>query len=255
MQALILAAGRGSRLGGEIGGRPKCLLEVGGRPLIEHQLEALREAGVRRICVVVGYGAEQVLPVVANAGVCQFNYRYAQTNSLYSMWLTRDWIKGPMVMMNCDLMVAPEIIGRVAGAEGNVLAFDSSSGFDGEQMRTSFCSGGVLRDISKRLGPDESDGENVGILKFDSAASAMLFQEASRIVARGGENEWAPAAVGRLAERVEIRGLDVAGLPWTEIDFPEDLDHARERVWPSIRGRSRGVRGDIDESSGLALPS
>lgn len=251
--AVILAAGRGSRLECAAGGRPKCLVEVGGRPLIEHQISSLRSAGIRRIFVVVGHGAEQVLPVVAQAGVCQFNRRYHETNSLYSLWLTRDWIDGPLVLMNCDVVADPGIVRRVAGSSGNALAYDSSTGFDDEQMKVAV-SGGLVRDICKSLGPKRSDGENVGILKFDRTGARMLFEEAETLVRQGRENEWAPAAVRQVARRIGIRAIDVSGLPWTEIDFPEDLDHARHRVWPSIASESRD-RGRDHAGGSLALPS
>jgi L-glutamine-phosphate cytidylyltransferase len=61
-----------------------------------------------------------------------------------------------------------------------------------------------------------------------------LFEEAEAALALGGENQWAPAAIARLAQQQEVTGLDVAGLPWVEIDYPEDLQQARQTVWPLI---------------------
>ncbi len=97
-----------------------------------------------------------------------------------------------------------------------------------------------LRAISKTLSVDDTDGENVGILHFDKNAANLLFQEADKMITSGALKSWAPAAVDRITDRVEIRGVDVADLPWTEIDFPEDLVVARDRIWPAIdRHRSR----------------
>ena len=95
-------------------------------------------------------------------------------------------------------------------------------------------SGDRLERIAKHLPPGEAQGENVGILKFDGASATLLVEETERLIAEGGEGLPAPAAVDRLARRLPVRCLDVAGLPWAEIDFPEDLLAARERIWPLI---------------------
>ena len=79
--AVILAAGRGSRMNHLTESRPKCLLQVGGQTILEYQIELLREAGIRDICVVVGYGKEAVFDVVGNSVHTIVNQAWAQTNS------------------------------------------------------------------------------------------------------------------------------------------------------------------------------
>ncbi len=232
-QGVILAAGTGSRLRASGNGRPKCLLRVGGHPLIEHQLNMLHRAGVERICVVVGHHADQVRFVTKRQCTCITNSCYAETNSLYSLWLARNWVRGPFVLLNSDVLAHPWIYLRTVSAGGTALAYDSSSGDEGEQMKVAFVHG-RLRSIGKDLPAEEADGENVGIIRFGREAAAMLFDEASALVASGQTACWAPAAVNRIAGCVPIRGVNVAGLLWTEIDFPEDLIDARERVWPGI---------------------
>ncbi len=107
-------------------------------------------------------------------------------------------------------------------------------------MKVSF-NAGRLRAVSKILSDDKTDGENVGILRFDRRAASLLFSEADAIIRGGDLKCWAPAAVDRIANRVAVRGVDVSDLPWTEIDFPEDLAFAREKVWPAMQ---RGVSGN-----------
>ena len=95
-----------------------------------------------------------------------------------------------------------------------------------------------LHKINKKMRPERSHGEHLGILKFDSAGAQALLDEADRLVGEGRVNEWTPAAVNRLAKRMTIKGIDVSDLPWTEIDFPSDLEHARTKVWPAIDRRN-----------------
>jgi len=239
MQAVILAAGTGSRLGDASDGRPKCLLEVGGQSLIRHHLDALDRIGVEKILVVVGHGADQVMAEVGYSGLLQFNDIYARTNSLYSLWLARKWITGNVMVINGDVLADPQIYHELRNTDGNVLAFDSRSGTQEEEMKVKFKSD-RLHKINKKMRPERAHGEHLGILKFDSAGAAALLQEADRMVGEGLVNEWAPAAVNRIAKTMPIHGIDVSRLPWTEIDFPSDLEHARKRVWPAIHGRNSG---------------
>lgn len=231
--AVILAAGIGSRLGPAATARPKCLLEVGGRSLLRHHFEALRRAGLRRVTVVAGHLAEQVMKETKCSGVVKFNHTYADTNSLYSLWLVRNWVTGPLMVINGDVLAHPQIYQNLLAAEGCALAFDSRSDCEDEEMKVRF-QGGRLTEISKTMNPDVAHGENLGILKFDAQGARVLLEEADRIVSEGRLKEWAPAALDRMAERVPVRGVDTVGLPWTEIDFPEDLEMARKEVWPAI---------------------
>ncbi|MDR2416793.1 MAG: phosphocholine cytidylyltransferase family protein [Holosporales bacterium] len=90
MRGLILAAGRGSRMGSLTEEQPKSLVSVLGKPLIEHQLTALKEAGIRDICVVTGYQSQCLEPY----GTCRIhNPRWAETNMVYSMLCAASWLK------------------------------------------------------------------------------------------------------------------------------------------------------------------
>ncbi|MBK8170498.1 MAG: phosphocholine cytidylyltransferase family protein [Sandaracinaceae bacterium] len=232
-RAIILAAGRGSRLGDASGGTPKCLLTVGGKTLIEHQLAVLHEARVKSITIVVGYAADQIMRHLGADYDYVLNERFAETNSLYSLWLARRPVEGSVTVINSDVFADPIIYHRVLAARGNVLAFDSASGNDDEHMKVNF-DGNQLRAISKTMPAVMSHGENLGILRFNKRGARSLFAEASRLIASGAHNAWAPAALDRVAKDVPIHGIDVRGLPWTEIDFPEDLVRAEKKVWPAI---------------------
>lgn len=246
-QAIILAAGCGQRLRAVSNGTPKCLIKVGGCTLIEHHIRTLRKVGIERVCVVVGHAADQVVSAVGRLCHCVLNERYAQTNSLYSLWLARGHVEGQVLLMNGDVLAHPDVYHRVLAVEGNALAIDSSSGDESEHMKVRV-ENGIVRALGKELQASDCHGENVGILKFDEQGSVELFNEADRLIQAGNERTWAPAAVDQLARKCTIVAMDVADLPWTEIDFPEDLDHAERMVWPAVcrsrwRGRNGSTRG------------
>ncbi len=234
MQALILAAGRGRRMGEKTAGLPKCLLEIGAKPLIEHQLEALAESGVGPVALVLGYCDDDVREVVGIRAEYIHNPRWRGTNSLYSFWLARDWVQGPVMVLNSDVLFDPKIVERLVSIGSDAIAFDSGSGCGAEAMKV-VVEAGRLVSMGKNLPSEDTAGENVGILCFSEETAQALFERAGEIIEDGGERSWLSAALSELAEEREIRAVDVAGLPWSEIDFPYDLDRARKRVWPAIR--------------------
>lgn len=236
-RALILAAGRGSRLGRSEDQVPKCLVEIGRRRLIEHQLDTLADAGVGPVHMVLGYGASEVREVVGRRAGYMVNTRWESTNSLYSFSLARERLSGEMVVLNSDVLFAPAILDRLLDCPGSALAFDSGSGEAREQMKVRV-EDGLFRGMAKDLPVEEAAGENLGLIKLDAAATQAAFAIAERLLAEGHEQAWVGAAIGALAAEHEIRAVDVAGLPWVEIDVPVDLARARAEVWPQIRGNA-----------------
>ena len=236
-QALILAAGNGSRLGAAAAGLPKCLARVGPCSLVEHQIAALRAAGVDRIGLVVGYGQDKIRAACGPDFTYIVNERFKETNSVYSLFLARDWIQDDFFLLNCDVLFDPLVLNRLAHTPGCSLAMDSLSGGDPEHMKVAIRDGLVCA-LSKSMPAPRVRGENLGVLRFEFAAANELFRAAGQIIAGGGENSWAPAAVEQISIARDVRAVDCCDLPWCEIDFPADLDDARFRVWPRIQQRT-----------------
>jgi choline kinase len=233
VQALILAAGNGSRLDGEIGHKPKCLAEVGGKTLIDHQLRGLAAAGIDSVVVVAGFEHDQVRAAVGRRAAIVLNQRYAATNSMYSFLLAEALIDDAVLVLNCDVLFPAALLSWLCAAPGSVVAFDSRSGHDDEHMKVAL-DDGCLVEMSKQLAATRIAGENLGVLRLDRYAATTAFAAARGMVQRGQEREWLASALNCAARSHRIAGLDVAGLPWAEIDFPEDLHRARAQVWPAI---------------------
>jgi choline kinase len=242
MQALILAAGGGSRLGIQGDGGPKCLLEIGGRPLIEHQLEALADAGIGPVGMVVGYRADEIREAVRIRAEYIENRRWDATNSLYSFWLAREWVRGPVLVLNSDIIFDPRVLERVMAVEGDAFAYDSTSGQGAEHMKVRLSDKGRLLAMSKEFAPEHASGENVGLLKFTGETAARLLEHAGRLVEAGQGGCWLGSAICELARERRIQGVDIAGLPWGEIDFAYDLDKVRREVYPAIAKARRQRR-------------
>ncbi|MBA2303473.1 MAG: phosphocholine cytidylyltransferase family protein [Acidobacteria bacterium] len=236
--AVILAAGSGTRLTGSEVIRPKCLAPFGSFTLIEVQMRALRAQGIEDIVVVVGYGAGRVRQACGPGVRFVENAQYLDTNSMYSMWLARPLLRGALVVMNCDVLFHPAMLRDLltAGHENALLVSYPDPGaapFGAEEMKVRVRRGRV-DDIRKDLPLAEVDGENVGIAKFSERGAARLMEVAEEIISSGSVRDWAPRAFGTFAREQPLYAVGTRGLPWTEIDTPEDYRYASSVVFPAI---------------------
>jgi L-glutamine-phosphate cytidylyltransferase len=229
-RAVILAAGNGNRMGRLTVDRPKTMLDVDGRALIDRELDALAACGVFDVTIVVGYQHERLRDHLGSRVRFIENARYKETNSLYSLWLARETLKDGAVVMNSDILVSPPLMAKLIDApvEDAVLV-DTQSTLAEEEMKVKIWQGFAI-DFSKELAPWDADAENVGILKFGAQGGRRLVQELDRLIAAGQVNAWAPLAFKAVAQAWPLRAIATDGLPWTEIDFPEDLERAHQMV-------------------------
>jgi choline kinase len=236
MKAVILAAGKGARLNATLGDKPKCLLRLGGRTLIERQIENLRSIGIEEIAVVVGCQADEVCRTCGPRITFVENTRYSQTNSLYSLWLARPLLLDGFIVMNCDVLFHPQLLVDLVHArheDALLIGYDEGPLGD-EEMKIKTRRGRVV-EMSKTLDPADADGENVGIVKFGRAGAALLTELLRERVAAGGLRDWAPRAFADYARLRPLYAIGTRGYPWTEIDFPEDYERALTEILPAIQ--------------------
>jgi L-glutamine-phosphate cytidylyltransferase len=235
MQAIILAAGQGCRLNGSVEPRPKCLYDVGGTPLLHHQLRTLADHGIHDVVIVVGFQHERIRQAAGTAARYVVNRRFAETNSLWSFLLARPLIDGDALVMNSDVYFHPELLDRLLQADGDALLYDSSSGQDDEHMKVCMRRGRLVA-MAKDLPAAHTHGENVGMLRLSAATAQETFDAGKDVVEQHGRLSWLAVAVSHIAATRPIECIDVAGLPWVEIDFPDDLHRARTEVFPAVAG-------------------
>jgi choline kinase len=238
MRGVILAAGKGSRLNGTAGDKPKCLVEAGGVTLIERQIRALRAAGVDEIAAVVGCQADRVRAACGDGISYVENPRFSETNSLYSLWTARALLLEGFVVLNCDVLFHPALLDALLASHRDaalLMAFrePGQAPLGDEEMKVKVHNGRVI-DMSKTMDPADADGENLGIVKFGRASAPHLVSILDRLVAAGGTRDWAPRAFREFAQDRPLYAIGTGGYPWIEIDFPEDYRRALEDVLPAI---------------------
>lgn len=244
MTAIVLAAGVGKRLLAASGGRPKCLIEIGGRSLLARLLAGLEAAGVRDAVVVTGFGAEAVEAAVTalEGGIrvrCIQNRRYTE-GAILSLFTARDVLRtGPVLVMDADVLCAQVVLDRLVRSQhANCFLLDGSAANTGEEQML-LVRGGRVHDIVRGGAPGfELQGESVGFLKLSADAAALLETLLARRVAAGHTRIEHEEVYPDLLARVEVGFERVDGLPWTEIDFPEDVVRAEREILPRLGERA-----------------
>jgi choline kinase len=238
--AILLAAGIGRRLGQE---GPKVLAPVGGKTLLARHLENLAAEGVTDIAITIGHQGEAIRRAVAEAGFADRvrlveNARYRE-GSLLSLWAQRDSLRAgrPLLLMDGDVLYDRRMLARLLGAPGEaVLLVDRVLDPGDEPVKVCF-RGEAIVDFRKI--PEHAHdwhGESVGFFKFSPAMAAALAERCERRMAEGPPSLEYEEAIRDLilADANSFRVCDVSDLPWTEIDFPEDLARARAEILPRL---------------------
>jgi choline kinase len=234
---ILLAAGVGRRLADAHEG-PKVLLDFDGRSLIERHLDALEANGIDDIVVTVGHEAARLEKEIGGRAGTVHNPDYRQ-GSLVSLWVQRDRLRAgrPVLLMDGDVLYDSRMIERLLGAEGEaVMLVDRELEPGDEPVKVCFRDG-VMVDFRKR--PEHAHdwhGESVGFFKFSAEQAAALADACEPYIAAGRRDIEYEEAIRDmlLASPASFTHVDVTDLPWTEIDFPEDVDKAREVVLPLL---------------------
>ena len=239
MTAILLAAGVGKRLLDATGGRPKCLTPIGGKPLLGRLLEGLVGAGVREAVVVVGFGEDAVRAAVG-AGPPGIRVRYLanprfREGAILSLWTARELLDGPVLVMDADVLCPPAMIARlVRSPHRNCFLLDATVEVTGEEQMLLVRGERVVGIVRGGAPGYELTGESVGFLRLAAGAARVLRELLELRVAAGHTGIEHEEVYPELLERVVVGFERVDGIPWTEIDFPEDVARAEREVLPRI---------------------
>ncbi len=238
--ALILAAGIGRRLGEQAPdrpGQPKALLDFGGKSLMARHIAALRRQGITAITVVIGFAAEEMRAALGALDAeppvsCVVNPDFLE-GSVVSLWAGREVLRSGsnVILMDADVLYDGRLMARLLqSSRPDCLLVDRDIEPGDEPVKLCVQDGRIV-DFHKRPSmPHEWHGESVGFFRFTPATAAELADRAEDYVRSGRRNmEYEePIRDMILASQGHRFGFeDISGLPWTEIDFPEDIAKAR----------------------------
>ena len=246
MKAIVLAAGVARRLAPLTDHTHKCLLPVGGRSLLDRMLDSLAANGVQETVLVVGHCQDQVRSA---AGSSRGSMRIAyvenpdyQKGSILSLWRAREALRSDhTLVMDADVLFPDRFLrGLLDAPAPSALLLDRGFHDTGEEVKL-YAVGSRVIALGKKFVPEtwEVVGEGIGFFKCGAAHAdeyVRLMEES--IQETGGANEYEDA-LHRLLARVPVGWVDVTGLPWTEVDFAEDLRRAEVSILPQIESLGR----------------
>jgi choline kinase len=239
MKALILAAGVGKRLWQITQHRPKCLIKIGGQSLLHRYLTTLASVGIRRADIVVGYKQEMIRAAVAG-DACGLSVRFLvneqfHRGSISSLWVARTALDDDVIIMDADVLFHREILRRlVASPYENALLMDETVKQTGEECMVVVAGGRVVA-LTKKM-PDHYDyaGEGVGFLKVRHADTPHVVASLRSCIDKEAWNMEYEDALLQFFRDVKVGHEKIGGLPWTEIDFVEDVRRAELEVLPRL---------------------
>ena len=233
MKGVILAAGMAKRLRPLTDEKPKCLLEVGGKTLLQRTVDAMISAGIKEFVVVTGY-RENMIREFLTARYPQYtinfidNPDYEHNNNIFSLWLAMEKLHGTEVLlMDSDILCDPEAVRRVARKTVPALAMQQHE-LGEEEMKIVVDAEGRITEISKTCSPKDAIGESVGIEKMTEEYTEAIYQELRKMILEEGLID---IFYERAFERLIPQGhtfevVDTTDLFSYELDTPEDLEKA-----------------------------
>lgn len=232
MKAIILAAGVGRRLSPITDTIPKCLIKVRGKTIIERYLENFERLGIKKAVFVVGHLKEKIMAELGTEShgvkITYLNNELFEQGNIFTVHLASQAFDDDIIMMDADVIFHPGLLERqLKSANKNCYLMDE--GFvetDGEECKVAALNGRVVANNRKIIKKYDRVGEGLGFLKLSLATALELKKIVAEFIARGETSKEYEDALEILLER-EVVGFEPVGdLPWTEIDFVDDIEKA-----------------------------
>ena len=235
MHAVLLSAGRGSRLLPLTSDLPKCLLPIGMTTVLGMQLDTLFKLGIEKATVVTGFNAHMVEEEIAKRECgpkvkTLFNPFYQVADNLASCWMARKSMKSDFILINGDTLFSPRVLETILNAkEHNIsVTIDQKDQYDGDDMKVSL-DGKQLTAIGKTLTPPQTHGESIGLLRFMGDGCKIFTKKLKNLMhEEAGTKNWYLSVIHDLAQSgIEVSTTNIKGATWAELDTAEDYEICR----------------------------
>lgn len=242
-KCVILAAGASMRLRPLTDTKPKCLLEVGGKILLEETVKNVHKAGIKDIAIVIGYRGEMIrefikmqFPQLRIRFI--FNPNFSVTNNAYSLLLARRFLENKegkvdsgLLLLDSDILFSSQLLPFVLNkpSSGRV-AVRVSGEHNEEEISVKKDSDENITRIGKEIPLSDAFGESIGIEAFSAEIAVRLFNTLERRIRNGaGRTEFYEASFQEMVDNgVKLQAIDVSAFPAIEIDTLEDLRFAEQ---------------------------
>lgn len=237
MQAIIMAAGKGSRLGEVSGNMPKSFVEIAGQKLIDRNLMALKALGITDITIVTGYRCKEFENRYKNNKDIRliFNPFWSCANVLSSFWIGAQYLKDDFIYLHADTIFDISILKDIVAAKEDIVLPIDEKPCDEEAMKVKI-ENNLVVEITKEMCVDEAAGEFIGVAKFSKRIIPALYANATQALKDGLLNAYFEEALQRTIDeqRYSCSYIFTKNRFWAEIDFPEDYIRAKRQLQDSI---------------------
>lgn len=233
MQAIIMAAGKGSRLGDLTKGMPKSFAEIKGKKLIEYNIDLLHSFGIRDIVIVTGYRNDAFEALLKDRDGIRLVYNpfYEMVNVLGSFFIAMEKLTDDFIYMHADTLCAPGILEKIMELEADINLPVEFSSCDEEAMKVRRENGKIV-EISKQIPLHKSEGEFIGIASFRKEVIPAMKKHTKKLMEEKAFAAYFESTIQRLIdyEDFEIALEPTDGEFWCEIDFMEDYIRACKAI-------------------------
>ena len=248
MKAIILSAGQGTRLLPMTATKPKCLLEIQGKTIIEWQIDELHKCGVDQITVVTGYGADKVEDLLQRRYGPQrvqthYSPDYATTDNLVSCWKVRDKMTDDFILLNGDTLFEAAVVQNLLKSPASPVTVTVSHKdiYDADDMKVSI-EGGRLTKVGKDIPAGNIHGESIGMILFrDTGPEIFKSYLENAMTDTQSVRRWYLSVIDEIAQEKTVMTCSIKGLAWCEVDYPADLKQA-DSVVTTFNGNGTGFK-------------
>lgn len=230
MQGIIMAAGRGSRIHHLTNGLPKSFLELGGKKLIERNVNMLRDHGIEDIIIVTGYRKDSFESLFAGRRGIRlvFNPFYEFANVIGSYWMGMNYLHDDFVYLHADTICEKALFEDLLECDGDIVLPVEAGAVDDEAMKVRLDAGRRVVEITKNMPVEQAAGEFIGIAKMRKNVIPLLNQKATELMEEKAFGEYFEAAIQRVLDEGKFSTviMPTDGKFWAEIDFEEDYRRA-----------------------------
>ncbi len=236
-QVIILAAGQGTRLLPLTKNMPKTMIKVNDKPIIDYILSSFDQDKIEEIIIATGHYANLVENHLGRSYLnipikYVRNDLHKETNSIYSLWLLKNFIKNDTIIINADTVIHKDIFTLIIESIYDTgLAIDDTLAppLPDEAMKASI-KDNIIYDVSKKILPEKTNGDAIGVYKFSQSNIKILFNEIDYLIENSVKDKLFTYAVQKILKKINIYSISTKGKPWIEIDDLNDLNNFKKMV-------------------------
>lgn len=234
MKAIILAAGQSSRLYPRTLTKPKCLLKVNNKKLINYQVDWLNQSGIDDIVVVVGYLSDVIINALGNKVRYRIYKDYLKTNNLYTLNSIKDELDDDIIILFSDVLLSYDLLKKCINSKDDYNLIIDKKNISSKTMRVKI-NNNLIYDIGSHIPIEKASGNFIGIAKFSKLAANVIISKLDKFTNNNKFiNDYYTAVLIEIAKNnLKIKYTEVINQPWIEID--DEIDYkeavANSHLW------------------------